>query len=227
VGDVHVHDDFGEWAGAYALGALEPTERRAFEHHLETCPICTEEVRALLPLHGLLAQIDRAEVAARPDAEIADAIEARAGHEQQTLRTSRHRWRIAAVSTAAAVLLMSIAAGAVVVTREESDQPTWAEGPVVAAAITSTQAESTAVYTSARGWGTEVHVELLGLPQRSQYQLWVVGADGTWTHSSTWGPTPSGGANVTGATFLQTDAVDRIVVTSQDREEILIDADVT
>ena len=223
-----VHDDFSEWAGAYALGALEPTERRAFEHHLETCPSCSEEVRSLLPLHGLLAQVDRAEIAAQPDVAIADAIEARAGREQHALRTSRRRWRIAAVSTAAAVLLMVIAAGAVVVTsRDESAQPTWAEGPVVAAAITSTQADSTSVYTSARGWGTEIHVELLGLPQRPQYQLWVIDAEGAWTQSSTWGPTPSGGANVTGATFLQTDAVDRIVVTSQDRDEILIDADVT
>lgn len=223
-----VGDDFSEWAGAYAFGALEPSERRAFEQHLETCPSCSDEVRALLPLHGLLAQIDRAEIAAQPDVAIADAIAVRAGLEQQALRTSRRRWRTAAVSTAAAVLLMAITAGVVVVAgRDEPDQPTWAEGPVVAAAITSSDADSTAVYTSARGWGTEIHVELLGLPQRPQYRLWVVGADGAWTQSSTWGPTPSGGANVTGATFLQADAVDRIVVTSQDRDEILIDADVT
>jgi anti-sigma-K factor RskA len=224
VGDVH--DDFSEWAGAYALGALEPTERRAFEHHLETCPSCSEEVRSLLPLHGLLAQVERAEITAQPDVAIADAIEARAGLEQHALRTSRRRWRIAAVSTAAAVLLMVIAA-AIVTGRDESEQSSWAEGPVVAAAITSTQADSTWVYTSARGWGTEIRVELDGLPQRPQYQLWVVDVEGAWTHSSTWGPTPSGGADVTGATFLQPDAVDRIVVTSQDREEILIDADVT
>jgi hypothetical protein len=82
------------------------------------------------------------------------------------------------------------------------------------------------VYTSERGWGTEIHVELAGLPQRPLYQLWVIDADGVWMQSSTWGPTPSGGAAVTGATSVMVDALDRIVVTSEDREEILVDASV-
>jgi hypothetical protein len=82
------------------------------------------------------------------------------------------------------------------------------------------------VYTSARGWGTEIHVELVGLPPRAQYQLWAIDTGGVWTPSSTWGPTPSGGASVTGATALASGSLDRIVVTSEDREEILVDADV-
>ena len=49
------HDEFREWAGAYALGALEPAERREFEEHLAGCSSCSDEVRSLLPLHGLLA----------------------------------------------------------------------------------------------------------------------------------------------------------------------------
>ncbi|MGO9754816.1 MAG: anti-sigma factor domain-containing protein [Solirubrobacteraceae bacterium] len=34
-------------AAAYALGALEPDEAAAFEHHLESCPACREELLAL------------------------------------------------------------------------------------------------------------------------------------------------------------------------------------
>ncbi len=228
------HDEFREWPGAYALGALEPAERRAFEVHLEGCSTCSDEVRSLLRVHGLLSQLDRAAIDDRPDRRRADIVAARARTEQVSeqveLRSSRRRWRIAAASSAAAALLIA-GAGVVAVTGtngmgEESDPPSWAEGPIVPAAITSTQADTTWISTSARGWGTEIHVDLLGLPQRSQYQLWVVDADGVWTQSSTWGPTPSGGADITGATSVAADALDRIVVTSDDRDEILIDASV-
>ena len=128
--------------------------------------------------------------------------------------------------TSVAAALLTIVAVTVVTSGDGPDTPTWSEGPNVAAAITSTQADTAAVYTSARGWGTEIHVELAGLPPRSKYQLWVIDANGKWTPSSTWGPTPSGGAAVTGATSVMVDALDRIVVTSQDRDEILVDASV-
>jgi anti-sigma-K factor RskA len=222
------HDEFRDWPGAYALGALEPAERRAFEEHLEGCPACSDEVRSLLRVHGLLSQLDRTAIDDRPDRHVADAVAARARTEQVTehsdLRSSRRRWRIAALSSVAVALMIG-AAGVVLITAgDEADSPSWAEGPIVPAAITSTQADTTWISTSARGWGTEIHVDLLGLPPRPQYQLWVIDDDGVWTQSSTWGPTPSGGADVTGATSVAADALDRIVVTSNDRDEILIDA---
>ena len=169
--------------------------------------------------------LDRAELDDRPDGRTADRIVARARDEQRELRSSRSRWRIVAVTSVAAALF-AIVAVTVVTSGDGPDTPTWSEGPNVAAAITSTEADTAAVYTSERGWGTEIHVELVGLPQRPQYQLWVIDADGVWMQSSTWGPTPSGGAAVTGATSVMVDALDRIVVTSQDREEILVDASV-
>jgi anti-sigma-K factor RskA len=224
------NDEFGDWAGAFVLGALEPGERRAFEDHLDGCANCAEEVRSLLTLHGVLSQLDRTDVVAEPDPSIADSIVASARTEQHDLRTSRRRWRVVALVSAATLLPLITAIGFVIVDGDDgndaSDAPTWTEGPNVAAAITATEADDTAIYTSSRGWGTEIRVELLGLPQRPQYQLWVVDSNGTWTQSSTWGPTPSGGAAVTGATSVPVDAVERIVVTSQDREEILIDATV-
>ena len=219
------HDEFREWAGAYALGALEPPERRAFEEHLDGCSSCSDEVRSLLPLHGLLSQLDPAELTDPLNDRTADVIVARAREEQRELRASRGRWRTAAVSTVAAALI-AVAAVTVATSGGGPDTPTWSEGPEVAAQITASRADTTAVYTSARGWGTEIHVELVGLPPRPQYQLWVIDRDGAWTQSSTWGPTPSGGATVTGATSVATDALERIVVTSQDREEILVDASV-
>jgi hypothetical protein len=43
--------------GVYLLGALDPTERSAFESHLSYCEICRGELVRLAPLPGLLNQI--------------------------------------------------------------------------------------------------------------------------------------------------------------------------
>jgi anti-sigma-K factor RskA len=44
-GEEHVHED----VGAYLLGALEESERAAFERHLAGCPECRDEVERLRP----------------------------------------------------------------------------------------------------------------------------------------------------------------------------------
>ena len=50
------HDDMMLLAPAYALGALDPDERRLFEQHLGTCDVCTQEVRSLSRVAAGLAQ---------------------------------------------------------------------------------------------------------------------------------------------------------------------------
>ena len=42
-------------AAPYALGALDESERASFEQHLSTCSICSDEVRTLTEVAGLLA----------------------------------------------------------------------------------------------------------------------------------------------------------------------------
>jgi anti-sigma-K factor RskA len=43
------HEQWGDATGAYVLGALDDTERAAFEEHLAGCPACREEVDEMLP----------------------------------------------------------------------------------------------------------------------------------------------------------------------------------
>src|SRR5215211_8075479 len=43
------HEHWQDATGAYVLGALDQTERAAFEEHLAGCPACREEVDQLLP----------------------------------------------------------------------------------------------------------------------------------------------------------------------------------
>jgi len=50
------HDEQRELAALYALGALTPAERRAFEAHLAGCAECTAEVKSLSAVTSALAQ---------------------------------------------------------------------------------------------------------------------------------------------------------------------------
>ncbi len=52
-----VHDQLGDQAAAYVLGALTAAERQAFEAHLATCANCAAEVRSLAPVVEALAHL--------------------------------------------------------------------------------------------------------------------------------------------------------------------------
>ena len=47
-------DKYGQWAAAYALGALMVSEQKEYELHLNQCHRCTAEVAELAGLPGLL-----------------------------------------------------------------------------------------------------------------------------------------------------------------------------
>lgn len=210
-------DELHEWAGAYALGALDPADRRRFERHLADCTRCATEIRSLAPIPGLLAQLDAADLDASIRPETADAISRRIQHEARQLRASRNRWRLAALTTAAAIAIAVVAAIAIGADGSATD-------PAVAASVTSSLAESTAVTTTARGWGTQVDLDVAGLPPRPRYQLWAIDHDGTWSIAATWGPTDTGRARITGATATPAARLGRLVVTSDDPEDIIVDA---
>jgi anti-sigma-K factor RskA len=65
-----VHEQLGDQAPAYVLGALTPAERLAFEAHLAECAICAAEVRSLSPVTAGLARLV-------PEAEPAPAVKGR------------------------------------------------------------------------------------------------------------------------------------------------------
>ena len=56
------HDRFGELAGAYALGALSPEDRRTFETHLASCAECRRDIRdAAVVCEGLGRAVEQRE----------------------------------------------------------------------------------------------------------------------------------------------------------------------
>jgi anti-sigma-K factor RskA len=60
------HDELTLLAPAYALGALDPDERREFEEHLGSCEVCSAEVRSLSRIASGLAQTP-VQVSPRPE----------------------------------------------------------------------------------------------------------------------------------------------------------------
>ncbi len=208
------HDMFADWSAAYTLGALECKDRRAFEDHLATCSICTAEVASFAPLPGLLSQVGLADMIAQPDPAIADLIETEAKEQVSLMHQAKRRWKTAALMSAAAVVLL--AALVLLPTRDTS--------PEFAATINTSLSESAEIGMNPKSWGTEIILDLTGLPTRDSYQLWVVDSNGVWTSAATWSPTPAGVATLTGATLTPFSDVDRIVITSADQGDVLIDA---
>ena len=211
------HESFGEWSGAYVLGALEPDERAEFERHLSDCPECRASVADFAPIPGMLARVDTFEPGP-PPVSLLDEVRGRVASERHALVVSRRRWRMA--TAAAAIALMFVVLQGTVLQSDDTEpvavafdvEPDWGvEGRVT---------------LSERGWGTEVGFDLTALPPDVTCVAWTVGSDGEWQQVAWWGPTESHRARVTGASSLQFEEVAAVVVTTTDRNQIVTRASV-
>ncbi|MEU4362356.1 zf-HC2 domain-containing protein [Promicromonospora sp. NPDC023987] len=72
----HCGDQYAEWDAAYVLGALSPSDRRAYERHLAECDTCRSAVAELAGMPGLLSTLTAAHaealVAEAPGTELSD-----------------------------------------------------------------------------------------------------------------------------------------------------------
>ncbi len=214
------HDQFRDWAAAYVLGALDPVERIDYERHLRACAQCQTDVGEFAALPGLLAQVGPP---GKPEDDpakgrITQLAIARANHDYGRLSANMRRWRLAAVAAAAAVIVLIVAFGWTAVTNGGSNDDSERTELAFDAAATGT------IAIDGRLWGTNIEVNLTGLPQRDAYQLWAVDESGTWIVAATWTSTPGGRAKVTGAAAVDVGAVTRVMITSTDREDVLVDA---
>ena len=99
-----VHDQLGDQAAAYVLGALTPGEQQAFEAHLAWCAICADEVRILAPVTAALAHL-------APPAEPAAAVRARLLNELSKRSPSHVSVHVGWLAAAASVLLAVVLGG--------------------------------------------------------------------------------------------------------------------
>lgn len=212
------HDIYADWAAAYTLGALDTEDRRVFEAHLGSCSICRAEVADFAPLPGLIAKVDPPELLDQPDPEMAAAIEASAVLQLSLMKRRTERWRATALLASAAAAVIAF----VLVTSGGLGDDTGVEW--VTADVTMAHTESADIGTAEKDWGMEIKLELTGLPARESYVLWTVDTDGGWNDVASWGADPSGSASLIGATFMPMSNLDRIVVTSADIDDVLVDA---
>ena len=99
-----VHEQLGDQAAAYVLGALTPAERQAFEAHLAGCGPCAAEVRSLIQVAAALAHLAPMEAPAPPvRARLLASLAPRSS-------SSSMSWLAAAASVALAVALGGYAA---------------------------------------------------------------------------------------------------------------------
>lgn len=134
--DASAHETYADWDASYVLGALSPSDRRAYERHLTGCGVCREAVAELAGMPGLLGALSHgeaeelledstAEVAAPPLAELAGAV-----------RRSRRRRRAFAVAAAAVLLAGGTAIGGLLLDGDGSRQPS--AGPSASSTTAST-----------------------------------------------------------------------------------------
>jgi anti-sigma-K factor RskA len=165
---------------AYALGALDDPERRAFEAHLAGCDRCRTELRWLEPAIDVLpASVEQLEPPAGLRRRIVDeaGADARAA-ETERRRARQSRWRLggglrpafAGLATVVA-LLAGLAVGYAL---DDNDEPVTETVSVQAAA--PAQKASAAIVRKGDGWTLDVS-QLPGLRPGDVYQVWMQDGD--------------------------------------------------
>lgn len=152
-------DRFRDWDAAYVLGALDSEDRRAFERHLATCPVCSAAVAEFAGVPGILSKLsveDAVALLADDDVEVGvddhlrDGVHTPGLVQRLAVAASRRRRRIRLGMLGAAVAVVAlITAGGIVYTAGQTP---------VAAAVAMVPLQQHAVTASLsvtkKAWGT-------------------------------------------------------------------------
>jgi anti-sigma-K factor RskA len=190
-----------EQLGAMALGHLSPGEVTAVRAHLDGCAACRTELAALQQVARLLplADVESLDAEPAPPSDLGDRVVTVVRHERE-LEERRHRRRVrgavsglaAAAAVVALVVSLTLASGG--------------GGRVVALDEHPAGVSSTAAFDQ-HGWGTEIRLEVQGLPAGHSYYVWMRRADGEHVPAGSF-LTVDGSTDVTLATALaMSDAV--------------------
>lgn len=207
------HSRFAEWDASYVLGALSPADRKEYEDHLATCPLCREAVAELAPLPGLLARTrpEQGTTPPLPD----DLVERMIDRDRRS--ASRRRGRLWALAAAILLVVVLGVSAAVQLHRLGGPEPV-AMSPQDGTGMT---AELT---VESVAWGTRLSIECT-YPDAwggdASYALQVTDADGVTTRISTWNAVPGRTATMEAATALSADDIASIEITDADGDVLL------
>jgi Putative zinc-finger len=169
--------------GAYALGALEPDERRRVEAHVAHCPRCRAELPELSRIAAALGTVPPENAAATPTrapAEPPGRLVALIRERAAADRRRRRRDLLVAAAVGVVVLAGGVAVGSVVAggptgdpTAHPADDPA-ASDVVERSATDPTSGASGSVTMEATSWGTAVGFRLDGVDGPLECELVAV-----------------------------------------------------
>lgn len=176
-----------ELTAGYALDALDPEERDAFEDHLAGCPRCQEELSAFWEVSSALAA---AAVGPAPSSDLRERILESARAEKRNVIPLAPRRRAAApvlvtLSALAAAVAIGLGIYAVSLDAKLDDTRAALAQQQGVAAVLADPAARTVALTQGDGRvvvsGSRAAVLVLDsakpLPPGKTYQAWVIGAD--------------------------------------------------
>ncbi|MEI7057326.1 zf-HC2 domain-containing protein [Nocardioides sp. CCNWLW239] len=240
------HEMYADWDASYVLGALSPSDRRAYERHLTGCAVCHEAVAELAGMPGLLGALSGEEAEELLAGSDAEATPPGLAELAGAVRRSRRRRRALTAAAAVALLVGGTAAGGLLLGRDGSQGPAAAPS---ASGSPSGSAEADVRTVDLRpvgsvdmwaqlvvtptSWGTKLTWSCHYPPEPGQsppgrsgypvepvtYDLVLVGRDGSRTVAGSW--TWSGGQT------LGLDASSAVPIADVDRVEITLDGDDT
>jgi hypothetical protein len=187
--------------GAYVLGALEREERNELEAHLDSCPICRDELDRLAPLPGLLARLS-VEEAAQLGAPEPDPAERPAPLEGALAAVTRVRRRSRIVRAAAVAAALALAVLLAVGDPLTRDGDGGAPAPLTASAFDARTGVEGVAELSRRPWGTRVQLRLTGVRPGERCRLLARGEGGRAEVAATWRAGYLGTADVPGSVAI-------------------------
>ena len=222
--------EFSRDDAAYVLGALPPGQRQTFESHLAGCTACSQSVRDLAGLPGLLARVDPAVLAAEPADEPVPAT-LLPGLVRRVRRTQRRR--LFATGGLAAAAAAMVALGSVAATGGlDSGAPTAHSGavplPVGRSMLPLGQVPLRAnlAFTSVL-WGTRLDLTCsygggeYGTPPAQTYVMVVRTRDGHVQQVASWRSLPGRTMRLAAATATGRQEIASVEVRSSDGRPVL------
>jgi hypothetical protein len=190
--------------GVYVLGALESADRAAVEEHLATCEGCRAELVDLEVLPALLASLSEETVAAIDDewphepTALLGPNDTTAAPENADRPAGRppasSRWKAYRTTSLSVAVVMVIGLGVAGAVETGIHVGQAGAGPYAGPALGSwqnAQGGNTAdMHATVRyrpmGWGTQIAVQVTGIPPHTPCAIEAYGRDGTTTVGGSW-----------------------------------------
>lgn len=219
------HDDLRRLLGGYVLGGLDETDTDRLDAHLLTCDDCRRQLDRLTPIPELLRRLPEVQRADDGVADAAVSLASKPSPERiegliMRMRAERTRERRRAGLrwlAAAAVVLVAAAIGFGVINSERGGPPPQVLPSPELVAAPFEPAEGSGLTGEAvltpKMWGVSIALEVSRLEGAGPFVCQVRMRSGQVEQAAIWGSTPSGEAEVIGASSAQLREVDEITVT--------------